>query len=544
MLSEDYPVGSLVLRNHILARIRGYHGDYLPYRYLHDGSGGECWKGEGLIMIAKTKITPDPKVPSLKERRDNLFINLNRTMQKVRNEDRHYPLISQFHRYLSGDLTSRSHRWWWLTVAEALTDPRKISFAAEMAEADNDRRRRFCSIKKFCQIATRYGSRFTEEEAETLGHLIGNHFPDSNTYTFDVVRGEDAVRAYRDSDPAWQSCMARSNGVRWYARNPDKVGVVKIMRGKNLYMGRALIWTCDGGETVVDRVYPSNNGPHTAALHRWCEEHGYDYKTRQCMDDGLLKSKRLNYHITMQNTAGNDWEREEHGYPYLDTMKYAEESPRYCDTITLTPSHGDVRFDSTGGSWSGTGSRRPHAATAPPTVACLACSLRVFEEAVYYNIAGEPFCEDCYHEHYVEIQRMGPYGRMWEEARREDAFRCAHCLGWFNREDGESIDGSTYCPTCLARIAQNCSRCGALKLLAALNQLKGYQGAYCDDCAHPCPHCHRDIPTGHACLCDLENKENNPHEPPQPPSPPAEPRDAAHTPTVALGLSWQSATSG
>jgi hypothetical protein len=163
----------------------------------------------------------------------------------------------------------------------------------------------------------------------------------------------------------------------------------------NDFRGRALIWTTDDGRSVVDRVYPSDNGSHTNALHLWCEENGYDYKKIQSSSDGCLKSDRMDYTVTMVPP-------EDGVFPYLDTFKYTDDHPEETETIKLELVERMYSFRSTDGGWEG-------------GLRCYYCEDRISEDECETASNGRSYCSSCYGENFTYLSYTRPNGRHVEE---------------------------------------------------------------------------------------------------------------------------------
>ena len=400
----------------------------------------------------------DSKEPTLERRCANFRANLRAARDKVlaaysaevNGAFDDYRLMERFVDFIN---YPHVHRWFWYAVAESSEDPRKVSYAARPEDVDTNARRRFCSVSRFIRGKGReYGLDFTDAEAIRIGELVGSHFPDSYEYHFEVVRGNDAVwRTYNDPEAgAARSCMAGSDYVRWYDDNPDKVGIVRIIQG-NRFTGRALIWNTDQGVTVVDRVYPSNNGPHTNALHRWAEANGYDYKTRQSCGPGCLKSSRTDYTVTMVPPKNGT-------FPYLDTFIYSEDDPEDSETIKLNLKGGQFVFQCTGGGYEG-GDREE----------CNNCGCRVDTDECQMH-DGAYYCDICFDEQFIELEYNRPNGQWVNRtAYRDDCCCCESCDEWRLSRDVESVvvrdrprrgtRTAYWCGGCIENGAHQCDGC-------------------------------------------------------------------------------------
>lgn len=331
--------------------------------------------------------------------------------------------------------------WFWSSVAESHDSPRLVSYATEKRYYDNDKRRKHSTWAKFLKGPAKKlgGLSLSQEEILYVSELIGDTFPDTYDYHFEFIRGEGIYEAYRDIT---HSCMSRKPYVRWFEQAPDKVSLVAILQG-NAAVGRALLWTADDGSRIVDRIYPSDGGPHIAALHRYAEEQGWDYKTRQNMDDLNLKSGRSDYRITMPSS---DW-----GYPYLDTFKYSESDPRFGDSIVLQADEATaLHFVDTEGGYRD--NRK----------SCYACNVRGSD---FTEADGRYYCPACADENVVNA--------MWHEGSRDyemttlrsRSFACETCdvtrhmdqrRILVSEEGGEEI---THCIACMPSRVYRCLDC-------------------------------------------------------------------------------------
>ncbi len=331
---------------------------------------------------------------------------------------------------------------------------------------DNDHFRRRCSVAKFLKgPARKFGLDISDEKANRIAFLVGQHFPDSNDYAFEVLYGDDAVREayFSDASLDWGSCMHGRRYVDWYAENKESVGVLKILRGGK-FVGRALLWTAMNGTTILDRIYPSDNGGHTAAAHEYARVNGWEYKTRQSMQDGCLTSGDKPHLIAMKPSSSGQ-------YPYLDTFKYTDDNPDDGDTIHLSLLAGKFCFNDTSGDYSGRESQ----------IVCSSCSRQVNEDcAEYYD--GDPYCEDCFAENFVQLDYQLPGGSWVQgEFHRDDVTNCGSCESDRRNRDVRSVlvgsNEETWCRLCIDDNADTCECCG--ELCAIEHAVQVYDVIYC-----------------------------------------------------------------
>ena len=139
-----------------------------------------------------------------------------------------------------------------------------------------------------------------------------------------IVTGQEIVEQYRSAfGRKSQSCMTgeASKYTEFYAKNPDKVALV-------LWNGlRALLWTCDDGTKVLDRIYPVGHGL-TETLRSWATSKGYVVRGVPPYIDSYELSDRSKRCVTMKRTMY---------IPYLDTFRtgtYKDDSNKRYMVIT------------------------------------------------------------------------------------------------------------------------------------------------------------------------------------------------------------------
>lgn len=308
--SEDlYLPDMLVLHRslNVLGRIVEFnkYTHVITVRRIHDSCNGYC-RPEQLQIVSG--LPPYRKGEStIAERRAGLMRNLDDAI-RLANTSRGVSLLHRLHRLLACG-SNTPHRWQMWTVAEAVADARQFSWATRMEDVDNDARRRRGRPSTFLQWAVKQSyESFTREEIRVLAELIGNTFIAQDSFTFDIVRDEEILYAYNHAnDP--DTCMSGKDFVLFYADNPEKVALVRIFQDDE-YMGRALLWTTDDGDTLLDRIYPDNGGLHQRALRAYALTQGWTdvWLSERVRADGEP------HRVTMVN------KREE--WPYLDSFRF------------------------------------------------------------------------------------------------------------------------------------------------------------------------------------------------------------------------------
>jgi hypothetical protein len=160
-----------------------------------------------------------------------------------------------------------------------------------------------------------------DEFIERVATLVGKYFPKQGRYTHELLRGEAIRQAYMEEGGP-DSCMVGGEYLDLYVRNPDRISLIKITdtwAGVDDidYVGRALLWECDDGTTVLDRVYPTDNGPHMAYIHAVAEREGWVQAwpgSRIAPDWKGMQLEHPNFQVTVR--VADNW-------PYLDTFYWS-----------------------------------------------------------------------------------------------------------------------------------------------------------------------------------------------------------------------------
>lgn len=261
----------------------------------------------------------------------------------------------------------------------------------------------------------------------------------------DKLSGEDIISAYKkhgEQPIKIDSCMAgsKSRNVVMYALNPDKVkllvyrdiGTVVSEKqgegGARVYQdfARALLWTCDDGTLVLDRVYPSGS-KYVALLRYWAMKNGIILRRNPDslvsgdvdLDDGSTK------HITMKHSGV---------FPYLDTFKFGESKSGSINdkgVIVLCNKQEDEAeylFETTGGGYD-----------VISELYCESCNDRIDSDDSNY-VEGSYYCNSCYEERF---------------------FNCRGCYDNISRDDwGGEYNGYDYCNDCFSDKFAVCDKCG------------------------------------------------------------------------------------
>ncbi|OQX74047.1 MAG: hypothetical protein B6D61_11945 [Bacteroidetes bacterium 4484_249] len=296
-------------------------------------------------------------------------------------------------------------------------------------------------------------NRFSDKSLNQLGSLVMSKTvsEDSLDGRIKLLSGEEIVEHYSIA-PAG-SCMTGDDSwkVQIYADNPDVVKLVILDDHV-----RALLWNCDDGVTVLDRIYPSGCDA-VSLLQTWAEKKGYVYRISdgRC-DYSVPLSDGLNHKITLRKSANI--------FPYMDTFGYIED---YGDYIVASSDcdYGSFHLNSTDGGHSGL--RR-----------CSSCDAMIPEDEIH-SVNGYSYCSHCFYEKY---------------------FYCAHCDTETLIDDGISVNDKMYCGRCSKTFLVRCHDCNrymvesdAIAVYADEEMIEVCKT--CFDNYELCSHCREYFPT-------------------------------------------------
>ena len=269
--------------------------------------------------------------------------------------------------------------------------------------------------------------------------FLSKHFDEAIT----ELTGEDIEEFYKNADVKIHSCMTgtKSSNVELFSLNSGKV---KLITYKDV--ARALLWKCDDGSYVLDRVYPSGS-QYVSLIRGWAESKGIILRDDP---DSLIEgdtelSDGSRKFVTLKHKGT---------FPYMDTFKFGDIDEGSIDkgTITFTNYNrkAEYIFTDTGGSYK---------ATEYAGNACANCEEIVREgEGVEYD--NRLYCQDCFYQ----------FG-----------FFCEECNEPHNSDDGSSFRDNYYCQRCWIENFTTCNNCSEeITKQDAIDTEDN--GSYCDDC--------------------------------------------------------------
>jgi len=146
-----------------------------------------------------------------------------------------------------------------------------------------------------------------------MGHAGGYNHIESNCKYYS---GKDIMKVYEKEGNRFDSCMAGDCSIftKLYALNPKKVKLVVLRDKKKVIVARALLWTCDNGSIVLDRVYPSGS-KYTDMFVSWAKGKGFLMRDHVDSYDSRAQLSGKKVKVTLKFPKALV-------FPYLDTFKY------------------------------------------------------------------------------------------------------------------------------------------------------------------------------------------------------------------------------
>jgi hypothetical protein len=228
--------------------------------------------------------------------------------------------------------------------------------------------------------------------------------------SFDVVLGKYITDAYKEEWGA-HSCMTGSYAAYTKFLAKNKQAVQMLLFKDKAVKARALLWTTNEGDKVLDRIYP-NSGYHVAMMQKWATDQGFIYRANNSLPSGLtvMLSNKKTYSVSITN-LDDIWS-------YMDTFTFGKGTqPHY----TLTNGYdSSCSFDlqTTGG-----------ARNNYPT--CHHCSVvlgpldDIYEAYLGVGTIKRLFCESC--KGSVVLQCQGCKREVYAPNDKSDAFYCLDC---------------------------------------------------------------------------------------------------------------------
>lgn len=293
-----------------------------------------------------------------------------------------------------------------------------------------------------------------------------------------IVTGPDVITEYRNADCNSHSCMTGSEceKVELYALNPDKVSLILY---KN---ARALLWVCDDGTYVLDRIYPAQC--HSIQIIRdWAESKGY--VLRKNSDRVVETGEKA--HLT-DGKIHTVTLKHKDVYPYMDTFVYS----KLVDGKLVAkndPKFGNMILHNIYGGYE-------------KAKVCYCCDCRITSGEYTVASDGNMYCYTCFDKNFFLCDCCGDY-KVLDDNRNNlisGYCLCDNCISKAvtckvcGRKDYPvhmaDVFGEHYCYECYVEALEGCGKCK-----------KRFKKDYfvvegiCKDCFEfeRCSHCEREI---------------------------------------------------
>jgi len=313
---------------------------------------------------------------------------------------------------------------------------------------------------------------------------------------FKIIKGSDVKFYY--TNIASHSCMTgnKSSFIDIYAANPDKVSLVTAKD-----YSRALLWTCDDGTIVLDRVYPSGS-KSVNIIRKWAAEKGYVLRDNP---DRVIKtfnnislSDGKQHFVTMKKTLH---------FPYTDTFCYGTHLNNQEILLTNFQKNNSFVLHSPYGVYLN-------------ITKCKNCASTLLESNCHlYN--DDIYCEPCWKLQFFNCYRCARFflkesrhflsGSFYcEECFKKHGITCAYCNKIGLNSDRKTKERKDICISCSQRYFEYCDFCGFFDIKTNIITKSGY---HCKDCFAKvfatCLHCkkvykknYKDVDRASAIYCD------------------------------------------
>lgn len=326
-------------------------------------------------------------------------------------------------------------------VAISCGDEEKVSYARSYKDRYDSKRRIKTTLSKYVRKQLKIDTKTISD------HLLADITSEFNSrlnanYFINVVSGSVITEYYQKSFGG-QSCMTGndSNKVELFAINDN----IQLLTYDNGIKARALLWTTDSGQKVLDRIYP-NSGKHIYRIHGWCKKNNIVYRVSQGLPEGnVILSDNKKYSITLKYDKY---------LPYLDTFRSCIDNEDGTMVASNCHTVGAVTVDWTSGNLISEDNEE--------YCLCGRCGGSVRSNEILCDYDDNGCCEDCYDETTFNCEECSDNIHLDDLAfdhtcrvcaRRNGFICCDECGKW---TDGyATINDTCYCNSC----SENSSYC-------------------------------------------------------------------------------------
>jgi len=364
----------------------------------------------------------------------------------------------------------------------SITDPTKVSylFSSKNSDFDSEKRtkttlaryiRRELNID-FSALSDQYLNFFCEK---VMAEITPVEFIKNK---IQLLNGKDIVEAYRDSPH--KSCMsgtAHCNKTELYSLNENKVSL--ILYNKSV---RALLWTCDDGTKVVDRIYPAAC-VESLFIEKWAKSNKYitrkdlhfgGYDDNQYLSDDSVREITVSF---------------ENKFPYMDTFKFVydvDHTENTCKLGNFKPAQKLLNYLATN-----TKGKLPWKRE---LFDCYLCDCEMEEEEGHSIGDDHCVCDSCYENDCFVCMECNDIGFTSDAHYTEncDSFceycfhrkcrRCNSCSLNFYKSEMHSDNDTYICESCFDEHYITCEKCDGFVLAENAIFIESEHINVCESC--------------------------------------------------------------
>ena len=361
-------------------------------------------------------------------------------------------------------------------LAISLNDNNTVSYSRSADTIDNEAKRVKTTLGRYIKrtfsspIKDNSLSKFTTEVLKQIST------EESLDKEIKELSEKDIMDFYESNDDSkscggLSSCMTgeAATYTELYALNPDKVKLITFGN-----RSRALLWTTDDGERVLDRYYPAQS-KYGELLRKWAKNKGYILRNNpDSLDLGgdVKLSDNKQHVITLKHN---------NVFPYLDTFKYGKIKD---DKVAISnyASFGNIIFDSLNGEYTES--------------YCFNCNRDLSgDNRIEHD--NNFYCDNCFSELFYECAKCKKtYEQndgleyindqmLCNDCFSKNYFHCENCSDATGNKEAIIVnDHSYYCPDCVEsediKICDKCDKHYGERQLTVVYDEDNHQQHYCD----------------------------------------------------------------
>lgn len=177
-----------------------------------------------------------------------------------------------------------------------------------------------------------YGDTFNDSEIENFVNQWKSK--DTNIETnFEIWKGNKIKEGYftenysptiSNSNPLINSCMnSRIDLIEFYTQ--CEVNLLVLLDRSNLVLGRALVWTDDKGNIIMDRIYYAFDKDYYKFI-QYAKDNGWYYKKRNISGESkfMKDGSEIDLDTKVKVPFPDKYNEKSRRIPYMDTFRYVK----------------------------------------------------------------------------------------------------------------------------------------------------------------------------------------------------------------------------